>query len=113
MTDLLSIDETCDDDSCECCALWSAHNEQMRAEVERLRKQRERRGAVMERLTAERDEARAEVERLRLRLTASMPFTAAEEAIARVQAVVDRYGDDYEPEDRWRYTYDLRRALLE
>jgi hypothetical protein len=35
----------------------------------------------------------------------------ARAAIARVEAVVDEYGDDYDPEDRWRYTRDLRAAL--
>jgi hypothetical protein len=37
----MRIDESCEDKTCECCALWRAHNGMMRAEVERLREQRE------------------------------------------------------------------------
>jgi hypothetical protein len=39
------------------------------------------------------------------------PMRKVEAKVAAVEAVVEQYGDDYEPEDRWRYTRDLRAAL--
>ena len=38
-------------------------------------------------------------------------YRAAADTLVRVRAIVDEYGDDFEPEDGWRYTRDLLAAL--
>lgn len=38
-------------------------------------------------------------------------YRAVAATLVRVRAIVDEYGDDFEPEDGWRYTRDLLAAL--
>ncbi len=113
---LLLIDETCDDVGCECCALWSAHNGQMRAALREawrhrddyraLRDREHDRRAFWERQCldreVERDEARAAVALARESVEwasaevkkAGRQRDEARAALDRVRALCDDYRDD-------------------